>query len=402
MKVVFLTTSSLDSPYGIGRCLPLARQLVYLGHRVHIVALHHNLTPSVARRQEIDGVQVEYAGQMHVRKVDDTTLYYSPLRLPWVVAAGAWGLARAALALQADVLHIGKPHPQNTLAGLLAARLRPQTRVILDYDDYEAGINRFGNRLERAVLTFLEDFTPRWFDGITTHSTFLAQRLLAQGIPPARILRLPSAFDPARFAPVSSETSATWRQRLGLGERKVVVYVGTVSFVNHAVDLLLYAFAGVAADRDDLALLIVGGGQDVAQTQALAGQLGIAHLCRFTGRVDGDAVPALFQLAALSVDPARHTPTEEARWPLKIVESLAAGVPVLTGDVGDRREMLGDGAAGLLVAPDDAEALAEGMAALLAAPERLAAMSTAARHLAARYDPARLAPGLVDFYQKLD
>lgn len=53
------------------------------------------------------------------------------------------------------------------------------------------------------------------------------------------------------------------------------------------------------------------------------------------------------------------------RSPLKIVESMAAGVPVVTGDVGDRREMLGNGAAGVLVQPGNPEALANGMLTLL-------------------------------------
>jgi|GEM_PF-242684 len=417
MKIVFLTTASLESPYGVGRCLPLARQLVRLGHSVHILALHHNLTDSVPRYQKVDGVQVQYVGAMHVRKIGDTTTYYSPFRLPWIVATGAWGMARAALSLKADVYHIGKPHPQNTLAGWLAARLTRGARLFLDYDDYEAGINRFGNPLERAVLSFFEDQTPRWIDGITTHATFLERRLAAQGIPPERILRLPSAFDPARFAPASAEILAHWRHQLDVSDQKVVLYVGTISFVNHAVDLLLYAFAIAAAGRDDLLLLIVGGGQDLAQTKALAEALGIAHLCRFTGRVDADAVPALFQLATISVDPARDTPAEEARWPLKIVESLAAGTPVLTGDVGDRREMLGSGTpgsgtpgsgtpgsgshssqAGLLVAPDDADALAQGLQEMLDAPEELERMAVAARRLSARYNSTLLAPRLLAFY----
>jgi len=174
--------------------------------------------------------------------------------------------------------------------------------------------------------------------------------------------------------------------------------MGTVSFVNHAIDLLLYAFAAASVKRDDLALLIVGGGKDLARAQVLAEELGIAPLCRFTGRVNGGDVPALLRLATVSVDPARNTPTEAARWPLKIVESLAAGVPVLTGDVGDRREMLGDGQAGLLVTPDDTDALTQGLLTMLNAPQRLAAMAVAARLLATRYESIRIAKQLLDFY----
>jgi glycosyltransferase involved in cell wall biosynthesis len=57
--------------------------------------------------------------------------------------------------------------------------------------------------------------------------------------------------------------------------------------------------------------------------------------------------------------------TARARCPLKILESLAMGTPVVTGDAGDRREMLQDGAAGKLVAPGHVEALADGITHLL-------------------------------------
>ena len=62
---------------------------------------------------------------------------------------------------------------------------------------------------------------------------------------------------------------------------------------------------------------------------------------------------------------------EEIAWstsacPQFIVESLAAGVPVVTGDVGDRRAMVGQ--AGQIVPAGDAAALAEGICALLTQP----------------------------------
>jgi len=79
-----------------------------------------------------------------------------------------------------------------------------------------------------------------------------------------------------------------------------------------------------------------------------------------------------------------------ARSPLKIVESLASGVPVVTGDVGDRREMLG--AAGLIVAPGDARALAEGLELLLSNRAEQRRMAEAARERAEAYTWDRLAP----------
>jgi glycosyltransferase involved in cell wall biosynthesis len=61
-----------------------------------------------------------------------------------------------------------------------------------------------------------------------------------------------------------------------------------------------------------------------------------------------------------------------------VVESIVAGVPVVTGDVGDRREMLEDGALGCVVQPGDAPALADALIQLLQEPERRRQMAEAA------------------------
>ena len=42
MRIVFLLTTSLESPYAGGRCWPFARELARRGHDVHLVALHHD------------------------------------------------------------------------------------------------------------------------------------------------------------------------------------------------------------------------------------------------------------------------------------------------------------------------------------------------------------------------
>ncbi len=40
MKIHFLLTQDLESPSGLGRYAPMARELVALGHQVRVSALH--------------------------------------------------------------------------------------------------------------------------------------------------------------------------------------------------------------------------------------------------------------------------------------------------------------------------------------------------------------------------
>jgi glycosyltransferase involved in cell wall biosynthesis len=401
MRITFLLTSSLESPYGLGRCFPLARQIASLEHDVHIVTLHHNLEADVERHFSYEGVWIHYVGQMHVRKVADTTLYFSAPRLLQVVLAGTVGLMRQATRLDADVYHIGKPHPQNSSAGWLAARLWRKGRLFLDCDDLEATINRFSGTWQQRGVAWLEDAVPRWVDGVTVHSQFLETRLRGLGVPSERLLRLPSGADSQRFKQISPASVDRWRERLDLAEQRVVAYFGTMALVNHPIDLLLEAFARLVHRVPDAVLLLVGGGADLPVLQNLSQQLGIAARCRFVGRVGRDEVAVLHGLTYVTVDPVNDDVLARARWPLKIVESLAAGVPIVTGDVGDRREMLGGDAAGLVVVPGDSQALADGLEAVLTDPLLHQHLSEGCKHQAARYSLTDLSSNLLRFYERV-
>ncbi|MEZ4619506.1 MAG: glycosyltransferase [Caldilineaceae bacterium] len=196
---------------------------------------------------------------------------------------------------------------------------------------------------------------------------FLYERLRWLGIPASAMLRLPSSVDPIRFQQVTknlsadddlwiqllpAEALAEWRTKIAAGQPRIILYVGTLTLSHHPVDLLLQAFAQLARDREDCRLLLVGGGADLLTLQAMAQTLGIAERCCFVGRVPPAVAPYFFHVADLSVDPVHDDLAAQARWPLKIVESLAAGLPVVTGAIGDRAEMLGNGAAGRLVQPE--------------------------------------------------
>ena len=107
---------------------------------------------------------------------------------------------------------------------------------------------------------------------------------------------------------------------------------------------------------------------------------------RFTGHVPLSAVAGFSSLCDITVDPVYDDDVARARCPLKLIESLALGIPMVTGDVGDRRALLDDGRAGLVVAPGSAAALAEGLATLSQDVEQRAVRGQAALAHAANYD----------------
>lgn len=360
MHVAFLLTQSLAGPSGLGRYWPLAKELNRLGHRVTVLALHPAYSGLAERRFKQDGVNVWYVSQMHVQKTGSHKHYFGTRQLLSVTALATWRLTAAALRTPADVYHVAKAHPMNSIAGLVASRLRRKP-LYLDCDDYEAGSNRFNSAWQQRIVAFFEDHLPRWTAGVSVNTRFTAKRLQDLNVPRKRVVYVPNGVERERFAKVAS---GALREELGLTGRPVILYLGSMSLTSHAVDLLLEAFARVLAELPEAILLLVGGGEDLDELQHQARALRMEENVRFTGRVQPDAAAAYYRLADVSVDPVRDDAASQARSPLKVVESLVSGTPVVTGDVGDRCLQLAHGG-GLLVPPGDALALAEALIAVL-------------------------------------
>ena len=384
MKITFLLTQSLEDPSGLGRYLPLTKELARLGNEVSILALHPDLGSLSQRRLQVSGVKVHHVGQMHVRKVGSQKTYFSTPGLARVALASSLRMSVRALLTETDAIHLGKPHPINGVAALGTKFLRGK-RLYLDCDDYEADSNRFSGRWQRAVVALFEDNLPRFASGMTVNTRFTQERNVALGFPEDRIVYVPNGVDRDRFANVDLRRVQDLRRELGLDNQKVIAYVGSMSLVNHPVDLLLEAFAVVRRRCDDAVLLLVGGGQDYDFLRRRAEELGLGEFAIFVGRVKPEAVPYYLAMADVSTDPVYDDVVARARCPLKLFESLAVGTPVVTGDVGDRRNILADGEAGLLVKAGDAQALAEGILAILEDRDLAHAAREAALRLRERY-----------------
>ena len=186
--------------------------------------------------------------------------------------------------------------------------------------------------------------------------------LLANGLPAARITRIPN------FRAIDAAVAA----RPPLSGTIVVKSMGR--FVRKkGFDILLRAFALVVARGVCTRLEIGGDGPERAALTQLATALGVADKVVFPGWIDDDA--GFLASADLFVLPSRFEP-----FGIVILEAMACGVPIVTTRIGGPREVLDDSTA-LFVAPDDAEAMADAMLAVFAESATAAARANTARHV---------------------
>jgi glycosyltransferase involved in cell wall biosynthesis len=368
MRVLFLLTQDLESPSGGGRYFPLAKALAERGHELRIAALDSHWDSQPHKTFSREGVRVEYVAPMHVRKSGNQKLYYSAAGLLWVAIRATAALCNAATRQRVDIIHICKPHPMNSLAGLLASCLG-RGILCLDCDDFEAGSNRFAAGWQQAGVAFFERRVPRRAKLVTTNTHFMAEKLQSWGVPADHLLYLPNGVDLHRFTSPDPVRVQALRSQLDLIGKRVVLYIGSLSLPSHPVNLLLEAFQHVLGAMPEAALVVVGGGEDYQTLVNLSHELRIEKGIRFTGKVEPGLVPEFYALAEVSIDPVYDNDAARGRSPLKLFESWTCGVPFVTAAVGDRPALIGQPPAGMLAEPaGDAGALARAILNILHKP----------------------------------
>ena len=374
------------APFGLrakgttrARVLPLARALARLGHTLAVFIPPYDSPEDSGRRWREAGVEVI-----------NVALPHAAVGPAWH-AALAWRLLRAVRAWQPDLVHAFKPKGPS---GLVATALwlapagglnRPP--LVVDSDDWEGpgGWNddpRTGySPLQKRVFAWQERHGLSHAAAWTVASECLRQRAVAFGAAPDRIFVLHNGVARGLEPPTQAGLAA----------------VAAVSTAESPSAILYTRFAGVRADevtaiwarvraaRPDAHLMVVGRGV-AGEERGLADVPGVT----VAGWVEPAQLPEMLAAAQVALVPWDDTPPNRARHSAKVLELMAAGLPVVAYAVGELPATLGD--AGVLVAPGDQAAFAREVAALLADAERRARLGAAARaRVAERFTWERLA-----------
>ena len=189
------------------------------------------------------------------------------------------------------------------------------------------------------------------------------------------------------------------RAELGISSSaRVAAWHGRIELWKKGLDTLVDAWATVVEGRprDELALLVIGGGgDDVHAFRRLLLERALPNVVWVDRLVhDRSRLAHLLSSADVYVFPSRHEGS-----PLSPMEAMACGLPVVASDVSAVREILvgGDAPAGVVVPADDPPALARELGRLLDSVALTQELGRAARRRAAALDSARVAAELCQF-----
>ncbi len=166
---------------------------------------------------------------------------------------------------------------------------------------------------------------------------------------------------------------------------------------NKGFDLLIDAFAQVAARYPAVDLVLGGDGPERPALQAQAAAQGLDARVHLPGMLDRAQTVAYFRHSLFFALPSRY----EA-FGITNLEAMAAGRAVVAAQVGGVAEVVQPGHTGLLVPPENPAALAAALVALLDDPVRAAALGQAGREqVIARYTWPAIARQYMQLYRQV-
>jgi glycosyltransferase involved in cell wall biosynthesis len=235
-----------------------------------------------------------------------------------------------------------------------------------------------GLRLVDAALA-AEAASYRGADAIIAVSEAVAAHVRSVIGATEQVHVIPNGVDLAQFSLPNHARNI--RSGLGIGAGPVIGFIGSFK-PWHGMGFLLDAFEILAAKRPEVSLIAVGDGPDLPAARARAAESGLARRVFLPGRIAHASIPSWLNAMDMTVAP--YLPQPDFYFsPLKIVESLAAGKPVVAPRIGQIPDLVADGDTGLLFPPGDAVAFGHAMCTLIDDPDRRLAMGQAARRLAA-------------------
>ena len=229
-------------------------------------------------------------------------------------------------------------------------------------------------------------------DRIVCISAAIRDQLVADGVPPGKLVVIPSGVDTRRFAGVRPPPG--FRRSLGIPNGHLVI--GTVAaLADHKDYPNLLRAARLVLDRaPDTTFVAVGDGPLNAQVAALARELGLGRRFLLMGfREDVGSFLKSFDIFVLA--------SKTEGMGTSILDAQALGLPVVACRAGGMPEIVADRETGLLVPTGDPAALAAALLEAIGDPELRAALGARARKAAAEHDIGRTVAAHEQLYREL-
>ncbi len=345
------------------QAITLTKRLEPLGYRTTLVR---------GKEEPDEGSMDDLADALGVQPVLVSSLRRNP---GWHDVAALWQLIRIIRRERPHIVHThaAKAGTLGRVATVIAFPLR-RRRPVLIHTYHGHSLTGYFSPRTASVYRRIEQLLGRVTDRLIAVAGQVRDDLVAMNVAPRQKFEVvPLGFELSPFMPPAKarqKAREALRAELDLPLSAPVVTIIARLVPIKRVDRFLQIAAGLG--RPDVCFVVVGDGElrqqlhSAPEAQALGTQL------RWTGfRRDIGSVCFASDVVVLTSD--------NEGTPVSLIEAQAAGVPVVTTDVGGVRSVVKHGETGFVEAADDIQALAQSVSTLLDDRDLAARMGAAGR-----------------------
>jgi PEP-CTERM/exosortase A-associated glycosyltransferase len=283
-----------------------------------------------------------------------------------------------------DVIHAHSP-ALNGLAALKAGR-KSGLPVVYEIRAFweDAAVDHGTCKeddLRYRLTRKMETHVVKNANAVTTICEGLRGDLINRGFDESKFTVIANAVNIEQFdviTPQDKANNADLAATLELTNCDVLGFLGSF-YAYEGLDLAIAAMPAVLAKNAKARLLLVGGGPQEQNLKQQVTLLGLEGKVIFTGRVPHSEVGKYYSLVDLLVYPRKQMRLTDLVTPLKPLEAMAQGKPVIASDVGGHKELISDNETGFLFKAGDSTELAERLIELLADDIKLNSVLTKGR-----------------------
>jgi len=365
MRILFVSQYFLpEMGAPAARVYELSRHWVQQGHEVTVLTgfpnhptgiLHSEYRSKWKRllyKEQVDGIQVVRVWLLPLpnRKAYERILNYSSYCFSSSVA-GAF-LARP------EVIVATSPQLLVGISGWWLAKVNRIPFVFDVRDLWPESLMAVGlagkNTTLYRMLGRTAEFLYRRCDRLVVVTRAFRDYLIGNwGVPLEKISVVENGVETELFTPDGKDGI---RRELGLGEKFIVSYIGTLGMA-HGLGTLLETARQFQTERPDIAFLLVGEGAEKEKLCSLAGKQGLQNLI-FLGEQRRARIPAIIRASDVCLVLLKKSEVFKTVIPTKLLEFMSCGRPVIVAVDGQAREIVENAQAGLYVEPENAHALA--------------------------------------------
>jgi len=362
------------------------------GYKVTVLALKGAEAPPQSYEKE--GVQVRELGAGKYRGQSMLQYLLSYLKFT-VLALGACTVLF--LRRKVDVVHVHNM-PNFLVFSAIVPRMFGR-KTILDIHDttietYEAKFKRTYSRLLFYLLRLEELLSSTLAHRVICVNEVQREALVKRGIPERKMLVSMNVPDRRIFQERKQDTTQK-------KDTFKLVYFGTVTR-RLGVDLAIRAVANVARSTPGIEFHVIGGGDDLSEYVSLSKELGAERIVRFyeKGFPLEELVKALDGMD-LGLVPNRRSAATELMLPVKMLECVALGIPVVAPKLKTIRHYFPEDAL-VYFEPGDVDSLSKAILDAWTSEPMRREKAGNAKSVLKEYEWESHKSGLIDLYRSFD